>query len=129
MYNKTLMRSACKQSTFQRKCTDRSIEIRQQSHSTLKQFIIYTRWILSSMIHQCLEGGYLCILMKRPRGKMLLLFLDTLTHVMLCCCFLTALDGHPLQPLCVESIKIQPGKLLEINKQFFSHSHNKEFLT
>lgn len=48
---------------------------------------------------------------------------------MLRCCFLTALDGHPLQPLCVESIKIQPGKLWKINKQFCSHSHNKEFLT
>lgn len=73
------------------------------------------------MIHQCLEGGYLCILMKRPRGKMLLFILDTLTHGMLHCCFLTALDGHPLQPLCVESIKIQPGKLLEINKHFFEN--------
>lgn len=81
------------------------------------------------MIHQCLEGGYLCILMKIPSGKMLFFSLDTLTHGMLRCCFLTALDGHPLQPLCVESIKIQPGKLWEINKQFCSHSHNKEFLT
>lgn len=27
---------------------------------------------------------------------------------MLRCSFLTALHGHPLQPLCVEPIKVQP---------------------
>lgn len=62
MYNKTPMRSANKQSTFQ-KCTNRSIEIRQKSHSTHTVYNIYTLefQLYYSMIHQCLEGGYLCI--------------------------------------------------------------------
>lgn len=40
--------------------------------------------------------------------------------ILLCCCFLTTLYGHPLEPLRVEPIEIQPVKSEQLSEQIIS---------
>lgn len=74
--------------------------------------------------------------MDRQEERMCFLLLgdslNTQTQNMLRCCFLTPLYGHPLQPLRVESIEVQPVDLanyflLKKSRLFFIQSWSTEF--
>lgn len=72
------------------------------------QYYIHKYQLFESTADVCMGGwrwsnGQTC-------GKALFI-VEWQMYYMLRCCFLTPLDGHPLQPLSVESIEIQPVKL------------------